>query len=172
MTDVRIAGPLPNVRARSGKRARESRFGNTTKPRILERPFVGNSLLTRMDAKESASLPSPPRNLINKTAPEIAGTTETPWKGSKVLLSSEITRARLTSFTHQWTGAPPSIIKILSRGYSPNSTARNQGVQDLLSVQLQGGCAQSPAIATDRIDDPRSIVQGVVQLGGGGGNIK
>ena len=53
-------------------------------------------------------------------------------------------------------------------GDSPISTARNQGIQDLLSIQLQRGCAQSPAIATDRIDDPTSIVQGVVLLGGEG----
>ena len=119
MTDVRIAGPLhlrpdlkhlraaraySNVRARSGRRARESRFGNPTKPRILERPLVGNSLLIRMDAKESASLPSPQRDLSNETAPEIAGTTETPEEGSKVPLSSDIPGARLSSFAHQWTG--------------------------------------------------------------------
>ena len=52
-------------------------------------------------------------------------------------------------------------------GDSSKSTARNQGVQEFFSVQLKGGCAQSPAVATDRIDDPTPIVQGVVQLGGG-----
>ena len=70
-----------------------------------------------MEAKESASLPSPPRDRRNETAPEIAVTTETPEEDSKVPLSSEIPGARLSYFAHQWTRAPPSIIKILSRGY-------------------------------------------------------
>ena len=129
---VRIAGPLhlrtdlkhlrtarayPNVRARTSRRTRASRFGNPTKPRILEHPFVGNSLLTRIEAKESASMPSPQRYLINGTALEIAGTTGTPEESSKVPLGSETPRAHLSSFAHHWTGAPPSIIKILSGGY-------------------------------------------------------